>query len=62
MDHLIPTLLGIAGALAPVALGYWMQQRAVRDEQDEHLPHVVAFRPSKRVTDDLIVRGGRVYL
>jgi len=62
MDHLIPTLLGIVGALLPVALGYWIQQRAAKDEHDEHLPHVATLRATRRLTDDLIVRGGRVYL
>ena len=62
MEHLIPTLLGIAGALLPVALGYWIQQRGAGDDHHEPLPHVATFHATRRLTDDLIVRGGRVYL
>lgn len=60
MEHLIPTLLGIAGALLPVALGFWMQQRVARDEHEDRL-HVATAR-ARRVVDELLVRGGRVYL
>jgi hypothetical protein len=60
MDHLIPTLLGIAGALAPVAFGYLRQQQPVMIRR--------FAKPSRLATahqltlDDAIVRGGRVYL
>jgi hypothetical protein len=60
MEHLFPTLLGIAGALAPVALGYWRQQRrdARRNRGDGSSP-VSTYRAG---SIDVIIRGGRVYL
>ena len=62
MEQLIPTLLGIAGALVPVAFAWWQQEQASRVA-----PHARTPRPDGPVTrrfvmDDAIVRGGRVYL
>jgi hypothetical protein len=59
MDHLIPTLLGIAGALLPVALGFWMQQRHARVDYPGSPSHVTTHSV---VMDEAIVRGGRIYL
>ena len=60
MEHLIPTLLGIAGALAPVALGYWRQEApAVR--YANRTPRFMAV-PTHMSLDEAVVRGGRVYL
>jgi hypothetical protein len=60
MEHLIPTLLGLAGALAPVAFVFLKHDApAVR-------PLTRFQRTSAAGADllfaDAIVRGGRVYL
>jgi hypothetical protein len=60
MEHLIPTLLGIAGALAPVALGYWKQETPAR-MRAVRLSRIATASPQLSL-DDAIVRGGRVYL
>jgi len=58
MEHLIPTLLGIAGALDPVAFGFIRQEQPVLIRR--------AIRPSRYLTgvgiDEAIIRGGRMYL
>jgi hypothetical protein len=59
MDHLVPTLLVILGALVPVALGFWIQQRHVRAEYPGSPSRVTAHSV---VLDEAIVRGGRIYL
>ena len=60
MDYLIPTLLGIAGALAPVAFGYLRQQPAM----SRRLVRSSRFAAvgSQLTLDDAVIRGGRVYL
>jgi len=60
MDHLIPTLLGIAGALAPVALEYWRLARPVESRPSGRS----AWRGRRSHLDpsETLVRGGRVYL
>jgi hypothetical protein len=60
MEHLLPTLLGIAGALAPVALSFWRQQRSsTPEEAAPESPRVTTYRAG---SIDVIIRGGRVYL
>jgi hypothetical protein len=59
MDHVISTLIGIAGALVPMALGFWIQQRHARLECPGNLSRVTAH---SLVMDEAIVRGGRIYL
>ena len=60
MEHLLlQTLLGIAGALAPVALGFWRQQRSTPPQQADSSPRVTTYRAG---SIDVIIRGGRVYL
>ena len=61
MDHLIPTLLGIAGALAPVALGYLRQQQPAMSRRFARPSRFPAFG-NHLTLDDAVVRGGRVYL
>jgi hypothetical protein len=59
MEHLLPTLLGIAGALAPVALGFWRLQRGSRSEPLDGVRGITSYRAG---SIDVIIRGGRVYL
>jgi hypothetical protein len=61
MEHLIPTLLGIAGALAPVALGYWRQEQPAVMQRIGRSARLVSDGARLSI-DDAIVRGGRVYL
>jgi hypothetical protein len=61
MEHLIPTLLGIAGALAPVALAYWKNERLAPTHRFRRPSRLVAVS-ADHLFDDAIVRGGRVYL
>jgi hypothetical protein len=61
MEHLIPTLLGIAGALAPVAFGYLRQQEPTLSRRFTRPSRFPAFG-SQLTLDDAVVRGGRVYL
>jgi hypothetical protein len=60
-EHLIPTLLGIAGALAPVALGYWRQEQPAVMQRIRRSSRLVADGARLSI-DNAIVRGGRVYL
>jgi hypothetical protein len=60
MEHLIPTLLGIAGALAPVAF-YWKQAHPAELPRFGRSSRLVAFHGSL-VADETVIRGGRVYL
>ena len=60
MEHLLPTLLGIAGALAPVALSFWRQQRSTTPA--EQTPESSAVTTYRAGSIDVIIRGGRVYL
>jgi hypothetical protein len=62
MDQLIPTLLGIVGALAPVAFAYWKQERLAQLPRQECVARQPEARAGRFVMDDAIVRGGRVYL
>ena len=62
MEHLIPTLLGIAGALAPVALGYWKQESPATTPQSLRLSRLAVVSTTDLSLDDAVVRGGRVYL
>ena len=63
MDQLIPTLLGIVGALAPVAFAYWKQERLLAQlPRKECVARQPEARPNRFLIDDAIVRGGRVYL
>ena len=62
MEHLIPTLLGIAGALAPVALGYLRQEQPDATRRLGRSPRLATVPNQPRTLDDAIVRGGRVYL
>ena len=60
MEHLIPTLLGIAGALAPVALEYW---RLERRSSDGGRRYSLRSRPAPEFWGgEAMVRGGRVFL
>jgi hypothetical protein len=61
MEHLLPTLLGIAGALAPVAISFWRQQPppATVAEPAPDSRGVASYRAG---SIDVIIRGGRVYL
>jgi hypothetical protein len=61
MEHLIPTLLGIAGALAPVAFSYWKQEGPAELPRFGRSSRLAACSASI-VSDDTIIRGGRVYL
>jgi len=61
MEHLIPTLLGIAGALAPVAFGYWRQERPTELPRFGRSSRLAACSGSI-VADGTIIRGGRVCL
>jgi hypothetical protein len=61
MEHLIPTLLGIAGALAPVAFGYLRQERPAMARQVAR-PARLAVIGSRVTLDDAVIRGGRFYL
>ena len=61
MEHLIPTLLGIAGALAPVAFGFLRQQGPALSRRLARPSRFPAFE-SQLTLDDAVVRGGRVYL
>ena len=61
MEHLIPTFLGIAGALAPVAFGFLRQQRPVVARRSARPIRLVTVG-SQLTLDDAVVRGGRVYL
>jgi hypothetical protein len=59
MEHLLPTLLGLAGALAPIALGFWRQQRSTIPVEPSSAARVTTYRAG---TIDVIIRGGRIYL
>lgn len=62
MDQLIPTLLGIAGALVPVAFAWWQQEQSSRVAQPARSSRPMSSLTGKFVMDEAIVRGGRVYL
>lgn len=62
MDQLIPTLLGIAGALVPVALAWWQQERPTRITEHGRPQRPAGSLTGRFVMDDAVVRGGRVYL
>lgn len=57
----MPTLLGIAGALAPVAFGFLRQEQPAIARRFVR-PSRLAVGTSGRTLDDAVVRGGRVYL
>ncbi len=61
MEHLIPTVLGIAGALAPMALAYWKQERST-PLREIPAPWLPMDRPHRSFIEEAIVRGGRIYL
>jgi hypothetical protein len=61
MEHLIPTLLGIAGALAPVAFGFLRQQQPALSRRVAR-PSRFAAMDSQLSLEGAVVRGGRVYL
>jgi hypothetical protein len=61
MEHLIPTLLGTAGALAPIALGYWKQEQPIAVRTPIR-PSRLVMSATQLTLDDAVVRGGRVYL
>ena len=61
MEHLIPTLLGIAGALAPVAFGYLRQQPSAMSRRLVR-PSRFAALGTQLTLEHAVVRGGRVYL
>ena len=62
MDQLIPTLLGIAGALVPVAFAWWQQERPSRVAQAASSSRPTASLTRRFVMEEAIMRGGRVYL
>jgi len=62
MDQLIPTLLGIAGALVPVAFAWWQQERPWRVAQPARSSRPAVSLTRRFVIDEAIIRGGRVYL
>ena len=58
----VTILLGIAGALVPVAFAWWQQEQSTRVSERARPSRPASSATGRFVMDEAIIRGGRVYL